>query len=77
MYRRDIILSFFTPVCRLLPLRQLYQGSYNAGGTALLQVPTLQKLLLLQIFLAPPQVTVAFVAFYATGATYALLHLGS
>ena len=43
-------------MCRPLLLRQMYPGPYNAGGTALSRVPTLQKLLLLQGFLAPPQV---------------------
>lgn len=42
------ILSLLTPVRRRLLLRQMYPRPYKAGLTTLLQVPTLQKLLLLQ-----------------------------
>ena len=62
---------------RPFPLRQIYPRPYNADGTALSRVPTLQKSLLLQGFLAPPQVPVAFVALCTIGAACALLPLGS
>ena len=72
VYEGNTIPSLLTPVCGPPPLRQMYPGPYNAGGTALLQVPTLQKSLLLQGFLAPPQVPVAFVALCTIGAACAL-----
>lgn len=58
-----------------LPLLQLYQGPYNAGGTTLSQVPTSQKLLLLQGYPVLPQALVAFITFCTIGATCAPLHL--
>ena len=58
------------------PLSNVPKRSYNTGGTPLLQVPTLQKSLLLPGFLAPPQAPVAFVAFCTIVAACALLHLG-
>ncbi len=50
---------------------------YNICRKVLLQILTLQKLLLLQKFLAPPQLLVDFVTLCTIGAAFTLLLLGS
>ncbi len=55
----------------------MYPRPYNAGGTALSRMLTLQKLLLFQGFLAPPQIPIAFVALCTIGEACTFLLLGS
>ena len=55
----------------------MYPMPYNVGGTVLSRVPTLQKLPILQRFLAPPQLPVALIILCIIGATYSLLLLNS
>ena len=73
----NLVFLYLIPEHRHLLLCQIHPSHYNAGGTTLSQVPTLQRPLLLQEFLASPQVTIAFVAFCTIGSTCALLPLGS
>ncbi len=77
LYQWNTILSFFILVCCLFPLNQLYQKLYDTGRTALSQVPTLRKLLLLNRFLAPLQIPAAFVTSCTINAVLTLLLLGS
>lgn len=60
------ILSLLT---RLLPIRQIYPRSYNAWNSPIAGAHCYS--------FRPPQVPVAFVAFYTIGAICALLYLAS